>query len=107
MLYEVITRIRARRRASRGPSLLSRVDIPFPNTLDRYVLREFLKVLAAIIISVVVLQLVVDYSETAGDIAENHPSLHTVVITSYSIHYTKLYETVALKFPEGLVTRTV
>jgi LPS export ABC transporter permease LptF/LPS export ABC transporter permease LptG len=68
-----------RRRGEAGPSLLTRIDIPFPNTLDRYVLREFLKILFAIIVSVVVLQLVVDYSETAGYIAENQPTLHTVL----------------------------
>lgn len=53
-------------------SFLSRLDIRFPNTLDRYVLRQFAQTLLFIVLSVVVLQMVVDYSEMAGDIAENN-----------------------------------
>ena len=34
------------------PSLLSRLDITFPNILDRYVLREFLKILGMVLVSV-------------------------------------------------------
>lgn len=80
--------LRMRRRDAgleRPQSLLARLDIPFPNTLDRYVLREFLKILFAIIASVVVLQLVMDYSDTAGDIAETQPGLATVL--SYYRYY--------------------
>ena len=73
----VLERVHIRLRARRAPgeddrgSLLSRLDIRFPNTLDRYVLRHFVQTLVFIVLSVVVLQMVVDYSEMAGDIAEN------------------------------------
>lgn len=66
--------IRLRGRRSRDDDeggLLSRLDIPFPNILDRYVLRHFVQTVFFIVLSVVVLQMVVDYSEMAGDIAEN------------------------------------
>ncbi len=68
-----------RRSGRSGQSILSRLDIRFPNTLDRYILFEFLKIFTAIMVSVVVLQLVVDYSETAGHIAENQPGAPTVL----------------------------
>ncbi|MGK2859489.1 MAG: LPS export ABC transporter permease LptF [Thermoanaerobaculia bacterium] len=59
-------------------SFLARLDIRFPNTLDRYVLRQFVQTLLFIVISVVVLQMIVDYSEMAGDIAENRIPAHVV-----------------------------
>ena len=52
-------------------SILNRLDITFPNILDRYILREFLKVLALVLISVMALFIIVDYTEIAGDIREN------------------------------------
>lgn len=52
-------------------ALLSRLDIPFPNTLDRYILKEFARVLLMVILSTTVLFLVVDYSETVEEISAN------------------------------------
>jgi LPS export ABC transporter permease LptG len=60
-------------------SVLSRLDITFPNTLDRYVLREFLKILGLVLISTAALFLVVDYTEIAGDIREHNVSMQTVL----------------------------
>ncbi|HVR42531.1 MAG TPA: LPS export ABC transporter permease LptF [Thermoanaerobaculia bacterium] len=52
-------------------SLLQRLDIPFPNTIDRYVLIEFAKILALVVLSTAVLFVVVDYTEIAGHVGEN------------------------------------
>ena len=61
------------------PSLLNRLDITFPNILDRYVLREFLKILALVLISVTALFTIVEYTEIARDVRENDVPLHTVL----------------------------
>jgi LPS export ABC transporter permease LptG len=61
------------------PSLLNRLDITFPNILDRYVLREFLKILGLVLISVVALFVIVDYNEIAKDIRENRIGLSTLL----------------------------
>jgi LPS export ABC transporter permease LptG/LPS export ABC transporter permease LptF len=53
-------------------SPLSRFDLTFPNTLDRYVLREFLKILALVVVSTAMLIMLVTYTEIAGDIRERH-----------------------------------
>jgi LPS export ABC transporter permease LptG len=59
-------------------SILSRLDITFPNIIDRYVLREFMKILLLVLISVIALFLVIDYTERAADIRVNHIPFHTV-----------------------------
>lgn len=51
-------------------SVLSRLDIAFPNTIDRYVLRQFVTILFAVIVSTGILFVVVDYTELADEIAE-------------------------------------
>jgi LPS export ABC transporter permease LptG len=61
------------------PSILKRLDITFPNILDRYILREFVKVLTLVIISTATLFVVVDYTGIASDIRENHIPLHMVL----------------------------
>lgn len=61
------------------PGLLSRLDITFPNTLDRYILREFLKVLALVLISVIALFMIVDYNEIASDIRKHGANLDTIL----------------------------
>jgi LPS export ABC transporter permease LptG len=63
---------------SDSPSILSRLDITFPNILDRYVLREFLKMLFMIVISTAVLITIVDYTQISADVRENHIAFHTV-----------------------------
>jgi LPS export ABC transporter permease LptG len=58
--------------------ILSRFDITFPNTLDRYILREFLKILVLVLVSTAALFVIVDYTDLSGDIRANHIALHTV-----------------------------
>lgn len=75
-LSALTSRIMRRRRGETGsgvesPSLLSRLDITFPNILDRYILREFLKILLLVLISVLALFTIVDYTEIARDVREN------------------------------------
>ena len=61
------------------PSILNRLDITFPNILDRYVLREFLKILALVLLSTAALFIIVDYTEIAADIRENNIPFHKVI----------------------------
>lgn len=60
-------------------TILSRLDITFPNILDRYILREFLKVLALVIGSVVALFVITDYNQLSRDINQNHIAIPTVL----------------------------
>jgi LPS export ABC transporter permease LptG len=64
---------------SQDEPALSRLDITFPNILDRYVLREFLKVLALVLISVVVLFIIVDYNELSRAVRRNHIAASTLL----------------------------
>jgi LPS export ABC transporter permease LptG len=61
-----------------GPSILNRLDVAFPNILDRYVLREFLKILLLVLLSVAALIVIVDYTQISGDIRDNHVPFHIV-----------------------------
>jgi LPS export ABC transporter permease LptG len=61
-----------------GSSILSQLDITFPNILDRYILREFLKILGLVMLSTVVLMLIIQYTELSNDIREHHIPLHMV-----------------------------
>ncbi len=60
------------------PELFRRLDITFPNILDRYILREFLKILTLVLVSVAVLAIVVDYTQISGDVQTNHIAFHTL-----------------------------
>ncbi len=60
------------------PEVLRRLDVTFPNIIDRYILREFLKILALVLISVAVLAVVVDYTQISGDVQANRIAFHTV-----------------------------
>jgi Predicted permeases len=72
--------------AEQRPSIFARLDIPFPNILDRYILREFLKVLALVLVSTIVLFVIVDYStEVAADMAENRVPIS--VVAAYYRYY--------------------
>jgi LPS export ABC transporter permease LptG len=90
LLHQAMRWIReklARRNASEattedGPALLNRLDITFPNILDRYILREFLKVLALVLISVVALFIIVDYTEISREARRNHVAA-SVLLTYY------------------------
>lgn len=61
------------------PSLLNRLDITFPNIIDRYILREFLKILVLVLVSVMALFVVVDYTEIASDVRTNDIRIHTLL----------------------------
>ncbi|HEY4641765.1 MAG TPA: LPS export ABC transporter permease LptG [Thermoanaerobaculia bacterium] len=71
-------RAEARESGTEGSSILSRLDITFPNILDRYILREFLKVLGLVMISTVVLMLIIQYTELSNDIREHKIPFHVV-----------------------------
>jgi LPS export ABC transporter permease LptG len=60
------------------PEVLRRLDVTFPNILDRYILREFLKILTLVLVSVAVLAIVVDYTQISGDVQANHIQFHTL-----------------------------
>ncbi len=62
-----------------SPSVLNRLDVTFPNILDRYILREFLKILLLVIVSVVALFIIVDYTEIARDVRQNGVSASTLL----------------------------
>jgi LPS export ABC transporter permease LptG len=62
-----------------GPSLLNRLDITFPNILDRYILREFLKILALVLVSVMALFIIIDYTEIARDVRDHDIPLQTLI----------------------------
>ncbi|MGZ8869128.1 MAG: LptF/LptG family permease, partial [Thermoanaerobaculia bacterium] len=85
-LQQFVLRIASRRTAAQQaavagdePGILSRLDITFPNILDRYILREFLKILGLVLISVMALFIIVDYTEIAGDMRENDISFNIVL----------------------------
>lgn len=81
-LQDIIARRKkGERTADEGSSLLNRLDITFPNILDRYILREFLKILGLVLISVMALFIIVDYTEIARDVREN--SIPLTLVFSY------------------------
>lgn len=59
-------------------AVLRGLDITFPNIVDRYVVREYVKVLGMVLISTLVLFVIVDYTDLAGDIRRNNIAFHTV-----------------------------
>jgi len=61
------------------PSLLNRLDITFPNILDRYILREFVKVLLLVLVSVLALFIIGEYTEMARDAQQNNASASTIL----------------------------
>lgn len=81
-LQQRFSRRRSSTDTSDDPALLNRLDITFPNILDRYILREFLKVLALVLISVVALFIIIDYTDTAKDARENGIAA-SVLLTYY------------------------
>ena len=58
--------------------ILRRLDITFPNLIDRYVVREYVKVLLLVLVSTLALFIIVDYTDLAGDIRRNHVAFHTI-----------------------------
>jgi LPS export ABC transporter permease LptG len=82
-----LTRTSTDQRSSRDddPTLLNRLDITFPNIIDRYVLREFLKILLLVLVSVVALFIIIDYTDTAKDARQNGIAASTL-LTYYRFH---------------------
>jgi len=84
IIRRIVQAIKSRKRAGTeavvadDSSLLGRFDITFPNTLDRYILREFLKILAMVLVSTAALFMIVDYTDLSGDIRANHIPLSIV-----------------------------
>jgi LPS export ABC transporter permease LptG len=84
ILRRIVQAFKARKRAGaaagpdEGMAILSRFDITFPNTLDRYIIREFLKILTLVLVSTAALFIIVDYTDISGDIRTNHIPLHIV-----------------------------
>jgi LPS export ABC transporter permease LptG/LPS export ABC transporter permease LptF len=73
---------RAEKSTRTSRSLVSRLDVAFPNVLDRYLLREFGKISLLVLGSTVVLFVVVDYATViAAEVAEHRVPLS--VVTSY------------------------
>lgn len=62
-------------------SILQRLDIPFPNTLDRYVIREFGKLLLLVLAATATLFIVVDLTDTVDEINAN--AVPFEVVASY------------------------
>ncbi len=67
------------RPVSSGGTMLTRLDITFPNIIDRYILREFLKILLLVMISVTALFVIVEYTEMARDVRENGVAASTLL----------------------------
>lgn len=59
--------------------LLSRLDITFPNIIDRYVLREFLKILVLVLVSVLALFIIGEFTNISKDVRENHIAASTLI----------------------------
>ncbi|MBV9496828.1 MAG: LPS export ABC transporter permease LptG, partial [Acidobacteria bacterium] len=68
------------------PTILNRLDITFPNILDRYILREFIKVLGLVLVSTVALFMIISYTDLANDIRRNHiPG--TMILSFYRFQF--------------------
>ncbi|HUJ12143.1 MAG TPA: LPS export ABC transporter permease LptG, partial [Thermoanaerobaculia bacterium] len=101
-------RKRANRRRVAGadvdePEVLRRLDITFPNTIDRYILREFLKILLLVLVSVAVLAIVVDYTQISGDVQANHIPFHTL----FSYYRFMLFQIVNWTLPISVLVATL
>jgi lipopolysaccharide export system permease protein len=84
-------------------SLLNRLDITFPNILDRYVLREFLKILGLVLVSVMALFIIVDYTEIARDVRENNIAFHTI----FSYYRFYIFQVLNLTLPISVLVATL
>ncbi len=102
----------ARKPAARGdiatsemdePEVLRRLDITFPNILDRYILREFLKILALVLFSVAVLAIVVDYTQISGDVHANKIAFHTL----FAYYRFMLFQIVNWTLPISVLVATL
>lgn len=65
------------------PAILNQLDVTFPNIIDRYILREFAKVLVLVLVSTIALFVIVDYTDLSGDIRAHHIPFN-IVLAYYS-----------------------
>lgn len=86
-----------------GSTLLNRLDITFPNIIDRYVLREFLKILGMVSISVIVLFVVVEYTDLSKEIRQNNIPAHTVI----AYYRFRLFEILNQTMPISVLVATL
>ncbi|HEX9984609.1 MAG TPA: LPS export ABC transporter permease LptG [Thermoanaerobaculia bacterium] len=112
LLARLITRVirlfRRRRNVSSTnvedePSVLNRLDITFPNILDRYILREFSKVLALVLVSVVALFVIIDYTEIARDVRANNVAFNTI-FAYYRFH---IFQVLHMTLPISVLVATL
>lgn len=89
--------------AEESASLLNRLDITFPNILDRYVLREFGKILFLVLVSTMALFVIVDYTEIARDVRENNIAFHTV-LTYYRFY---VFQVINMTLPISVLVATL
>ena len=94
---------RARVVSEEPSSLLNRLDITFPNILDRYVLREFLKILALVLVSTMALFVIVDYTEIAKDVRANNIPFHTI-LTYYRFY---VFQVINMTLPISVLVATL
>lgn len=59
--------------------LLQRLDVTFPNLLDRYVLSLLVRIIVLVLLSTLVLFIVINYTEIADDIRENAIAMADVI----------------------------
>ncbi|HXG59397.1 MAG TPA: LPS export ABC transporter permease LptG [Thermoanaerobaculia bacterium] len=85
------------------PAILRRLDVAFPNILDRYILREFLKVLALVLVSTAALIIIVDYTETARDIRQNDVPLPVV----FSYYRYLIFQVINWTLPISVLVATL
>lgn len=85
------------------PSLLNRLDITFPNILDRYILREFVKILGLVLISTIALFLIISYTDIADDIRKNHIAISTVL----SYYRFQIFQVVNWTLPISVLVATL
>lgn len=105
-LQRVLSRrkgVRARVISEEPSSLLNRLDITFPNILDRYVLREFLKILALVLVSTMALFVIVDYTEIAKDVRANNIAFHTI-LTYYRFY---VFQVINMTLPISVLVATL
>lgn len=81
LLRKLPRRRRGKEVATDEGSILQRLDIPFPNTIDRYILVEFLKMLGIVLMATIALFVIVNYTEIVDDINAN--DIPFEVVASY------------------------
>lgn len=59
--------------------LLQRLDVTFPNLLDRYVLTLLVRIILLVLFSTLILFIVINYTEIADDIRENSIAMADVI----------------------------